>query len=127
MSFIPGVSLRDMLKVREDKMKYIDDNETTIGTVPRYFTVEIIKKHKNGILGKGNDFIEKLYAQLQTIHSKGVLLEDIKYGNIMITKDSELFFIDFHSARVIPAVLRKKMECWFKKEIRRFNELFEVD
>ncbi len=68
------------------------------------------------------DFLEKLYRMLQDIHTAGVALKGIKYGNIIIEEDSgEPYLIDFEGAAPLVPCGRFLLNLLFDYDTKEFN------
>ena len=47
----------------------------------------------------GEDFLAELFALIERVHDAGVLLGDVKYGNVLVARDGPIL-LDFDMARV---------------------------
>jgi len=85
-----------------------------------------LKRIKNGrkFLNKvvNTEFIEKLYNELRKIHSSGVLIRDIKYGNVIIEKRTvSPYLIDFDGSIVLNKIEKNIFRVLFDHDIELFN------
>jgi tRNA A-37 threonylcarbamoyl transferase component Bud32 len=78
------------------------------------------RKVLNKVVNTG--FIEQLYDELRKIHSAGVLVRDIKYGNVIIEKKTgSPYFVDFDSSIFLNRRETKIFKILFDYDIRLFN------
>lgn len=126
MSLIPGISLRDALWGKGAKVKdkdYIDmkrQKNITNSEVNKMKLAEG-KKFISQVLDE--NFIKNLYAQLKNINLSDIVLEDIKYGNIIKNDNNEPFFVDFHSAKIINYPKSMQAKYLINREIKAINDI----
>jgi len=73
-------------------------------------------------------FIENLFIELQKIHSNSFLLDDIKYGNIVIERESnQPYLIDFDHARNYSKLNNNVFSLYRDLDIEKFNLHFGTD
>jgi tRNA A-37 threonylcarbamoyl transferase component Bud32/2-polyprenyl-3-methyl-5-hydroxy-6-metoxy-1,4-benzoquinol methylase len=73
-------------------------------------------------------FIEDLFRQLRVMHSLRFIWGDIKYGNVVIEKDSgEPFLIDFDGASYHPDLGGRAFRRLADSDIEKFNLHFGTD
>ena len=73
-------------------------------------------------------FIEGLFCQLRKVHDTGIILNDIKYGNIVIEQATGLpYWIDFDHADFFPKIGKEAYSLLRDKDIERFNLFFDTD
>ena len=85
-----------------------------------------LKRIKNGrkVLNKvvNTEFIEQLYNELRKIHSAGILIRDIKYGNVIIEKRTgSPYLIDFDSSIFLNKLEKNIFKILFDYDIELFN------
>ena len=74
------------------------------------------------------DGIERVFDQLKKIHAAGYILHDIKYGNVIIERDSgEPYFIDFDHAMAYPALGKLKNRFLRDGDYHKFNLHFGTE
>src|SRR5690606_775372 len=71
------------------------------------------------------DLINETVKQVKTAHRSGVLLSDIKYGNVIIHRDTGLpYLTDFDGARVSERSSSASFSIERDREIERVNRCF---
>ncbi|MBU9723084.1 MULTISPECIES: hypothetical protein [Bacillaceae] len=82
------------------------------------------KRFLNSIVDK--DFIINVNALIRNIHSKGIIINDIKYGNIIIDHvDKKPFIIDFESSWVFEKQNTWKFRLLLKHEKMLISKHFD--
>jgi hypothetical protein len=70
-------------------------------------------------------FIERAFQEMRKIHAAGFRINDIKYGNVIIERDSgDPYFIDFEGADDLRGLGRSLADALFDRDIQRFNQHF---
>jgi len=87
----------------------------------------IVKKKIRQVLNNIVDeqFVYQLSVEVKKIHSLGIVLNDIKYGNILIEQDqNKPFLIDFEMSRFYPNLPRFFLEKLFEEDDKKFRNCF---
>ncbi len=72
-------------------------------------------------------FIQKLYQQISMIHSANIFINDIKYGNVIIHRETgEPYLIDFELSEDLTSMGDKTKRILFDLDIEQFNLHFET-
>ena len=75
-----------------------------------------------------SQFVESLFTELNKIHASGFILNDIKYGNVIIEKKSgKPYLIDFEAARHYPNLGKNSFRILCDQNIEKFNLLFDTE
>jgi hypothetical protein len=131
ISFIPGVVLAQELANRGARVRHRDlENDRGYNTLSREAQKQSRIESTRPIL---NDYVsvelkDAIFSELKQIHKLGILVKDIKYGNIILEEDSgRPFFIDFDYAQGIgfPGGLRGEVKR--DSEIKQFNYVFDTE
>ena len=130
-SFIPGTVIRRELARRGAKILHRD-----LDIDQHYQRLQKNDKRRIRIQAAKqvmSDFVDdniknKIFSELQDIHKAGVLIHDIKYGNIILEKESGTpYFIDFDFAQQYGYPGGLQGEVKRDLEIERFNYIFDAD
>jgi len=70
------------------------------------------------------EFIAELAHDLQRFHDAGVMLLDIKWGNIIIGSDGRPWWLDFHLAEDHSELSRESFRVLADLDVERFNRSF---
>jgi len=129
-SFILGPVLREELAKRGAILRDRDvDNNPNFGSLdPQARWLKRIEEGKRVLYDVIDaQFVEDLFALLKKVHGAGFVLTDIKYGNIIIEKESgKPYWVDFDSAGYF-SNLGKRVLTWFRDwDIERFNLHFDT-
>jgi 2-polyprenyl-3-methyl-5-hydroxy-6-metoxy-1,4-benzoquinol methylase len=74
------------------------------------------------------ELVDDIFTELKKIHKTGICIGDIKYGNIIIERDSgEPYFIDFEHSRHHGGPRGLQWEARRDREIERFNLQFNTE
>jgi len=128
MSYIPGSVVREELAATGALIR-----DSDVASDPSFMFLSPSEREQKRIheahrvlhTTLDRPLIEEIYKQLQTAHSSRVILNDIKYGNIIIHKESKKpYFIDFESARRYPGLPLNCFNILRDRNIERFNDLF---
>jgi tRNA A-37 threonylcarbamoyl transferase component Bud32 len=128
-SFIPGVVIREELARRGAKIRHRDlDGDQNYQSLSRDE-----QKRRRIVTSRRvlNDYFhldmkEEIFSELKKIHKLGVLVTDLKYGNIIIERDTGIpFFIDFDFAKNFGYPRGIQGEVKRDIEIKRFNFIFD--
>ncbi|MBI4231773.1 hypothetical protein HY605_00960 [Candidatus Peregrinibacteria bacterium] len=69
--------------------------------------------------------INDIYSQLQAVHRAGIMLYDLKYGNIIIeNKSGKPYLVDFDGAQVFTSLSGRAFLVERDRDVARFNEMF---
>ncbi len=126
MSYIPGRLLRHELTRHGAQLQGGPDGAYGRATGRR------AKRHVRAEAGKrvlrtvvGEEFIDKLYAELCKMHAAGVIGIDIHYGNIIIESETgEPYWIDFDHSTYHPQPASHLFQVMRSRDIERFNLFF---
>lgn len=130
-SYILGPVLREELAKRGALLRdrNVDNNPNYMSLDPKQRWLKRIEEGKRvlyGVIDTG--FVEMLFAELNKVHESRFILNDIKYGNIIIEKRSgKPYLIDFDFARDYS----KLQKNWFRilrdQDIENFNLHFNSE
>ncbi|MGT2744930.1 class III lanthionine synthetase LanKC N-terminal domain-containing protein [Streptococcus phocae subsp. phocae] len=100
----------------------LDVLKSTYNMLVKRDSNELIKYNK-----KVKKLIDNLFFNLNKFHKEGIILEDISFSNILLTKDNRLFFIDFETAYLKNdgIIVETTNECYPKK-ISQKNEQRDI-
>lgn len=130
-SYIKGDPLDDLIAKIEAETIYkntVKDGNlvTLVSGRRRSRNIRQAPRPLDGILDKTQ--ISDLLAQLKKIHRTGIILKDIKYGNIIIERNTgKPFWIDFDFTRYYSNVSKGTFAFLRDIDIERFNLLFKTD
>jgi tRNA A-37 threonylcarbamoyl transferase component Bud32 len=99
LSYIPGAVIREELARRGAMLRHrdLDIHPDGVGLTPKERNALRVARGKEAlsqVVDQG--MIDAIFSELKKIHRAGVLVSDLKYGNIIIERDSgEPYFIDF--------------------------------
>jgi 2-polyprenyl-3-methyl-5-hydroxy-6-metoxy-1,4-benzoquinol methylase len=130
-SYIPGAVIREELAKRGAVIRNRDiDGDPEFRRLTRkeqrHRRVAEARRVMSAYLDR--PMVDDIFSELKKIHRAGILLSDIKYGNIIIERDSgKPYFIDFDDADSYghPGSLRWQARRDF--EIERFNLFFATE
>lgn len=139
-SYIPGTVLRETLASRGALLRDRDVDSNLAFAIlssreKRLKRIEEGKKFLSQVVTQS--FIEKIFGVMERIHQEGFILNDIKYGNIIIEKTSKQpYFIDFDAAfqypntgglvmRLLKDMDRKLMNLHFDTDYPTYDQLRE--
>ncbi len=131
ISFIAGAVIREQLaskgSVLRDRDVNINPEFTQLSPKSRWFKrIEEGKRYLHTVVD--NSFIEEVYGQILKIHSANIYINDIKYGNIIIEKESgKPYLIDFESAIDLTGMNQKITKMITDYDIDYFNLHFGTD
>ena len=99
MTYIAGPVVREELARHGARLR---DRDRGIGNLVSFQSrISEGKKVLYGVVDEA--FVENLYAELLKVHQAGFILEDTKYGNIIIERESgRPFLIDFEGSLHLP-------------------------
>jgi len=105
ISYINGIVLKSKLAKLGSKI-FDDDFSTSFNNNNnKNWTKRINEGRKNLSKAIDEQFIYDIKNQLKMIHSNRIIINDIKYGNILIEeKTKKPYFIDFDYARYYPRI-----------------------
>jgi len=101
ISYIPGMTLRDMIagsgaRILDRHNKISRDHQRESDNQRWLKRVAEGKKYVRQVIDES--MIDLIYDKVSEIHSHGVCLYDIKYGNILVEeKTKEPYFVDFEN------------------------------
>lgn len=131
ISYIKGDPLDDLIAKTEAETIYKDTEKggnlvTLVSGQRRSRNIQQGSISLEGILDKTR--IDELLAQLKKIHHSKIILKDIKYGNVMIERNTgKGFWIDFDYTRYYSNVSKPTFAFLRDIDIERFNFLFKTD
>jgi serine/threonine protein kinase len=131
ISFIPGAVIREELAAKGAKLRNrdVDDNPSfrqLSGTEQRSRRVTEARRVLSDVLDQ--EMVEDIFAELQKLHRAGVLVNDIKYGNVIIERSSgQPYLIDFDHARYHGHRRGLRWQAKRDDEIERFNLVFAAE
>lgn len=124
MSYVAGTVLREALARRGAIVRDRDVERHELANVdPEERRLARIQEGRTRLATVVDDaFIEDLFRQLRIMHSQRIVWGDIKFGNVVIEKDSgKPYVIDFNSASYHPKLgdraFRRLADC----DIEKFN------
>ena len=131
MSYISGVVLREELGKRGAVLRDRDVNKNAefagLSSKEQWMR-RICEGRKVLYEVVDRQFVDDLFNELKRVHSAGFVLNDIKYGNVVIEKKSqEPYIIDFDHARHASKVGLRVFQYQRDLEIERFNLHYDVE
>lgn len=131
LSFILGPVLREELAKRGAILRDcdVDNNPDYAHLTPKERQLKCIQEGKRVLYDViDSQFVENLFTQLSKVHAYGFILDDIKYGNIIIEKGSgEPYLIDFDFATDYPKLGKTAFRILCDQDIEKFNLLFDIE
>ena len=130
-SYILGPVLREELAksgaVLRDRD--IDNNPDFLDLGPKEKRLKWIQEGKRLLYDVIDpQFTENLLIQLNKIHASGLILHDIKYGNIIIEKRSGMpYLVDFETACFYPNIRKKFFRILCNQDIEELNLHFDTE
>lgn len=131
ISYIKGDPLDDLIAKIEAETIYKNTEKdgnliTLVSGRKRSRNIRQGPRPLDGIFDKTR--IDDLLTQLKKIHRTGIILKDIKYGNIIIERNTgKPFWIDFDYTRYYANVSKPTFAFLRDIDIERFNLLFKTD
>ncbi len=131
MSYVPGAVIRDELAKRGAMLRHRDmDDDPEFQRLTkrdqRHRRVAEARRVQRGFLDR--QMVDDIFAELKKIHQAGVLVSDIKYGNIILERDSgQPYFIDFDHADSHGRVNSLRWQARRDRDIERFNLFFDAE
>jgi len=130
-SYILGCVIREELAKHGALLRDRDvrPNEELMRLTPRERALRRIQEGKRVLYDVvDNEFVEKLFVQIRKAHDDGFVLDDLKYGNIIVEQRSgEPYLIDFENARSLACLKKARFETLRRRDIATFNLLFDTD
>ena len=130
-SYILGPVLREELAKRGAVLRDrdVDNNPTFTSLEPEDRWLKRIQEGKHVLYDViDQQFVENLFTQLKKIHACGFILDDIKYGNIIIEKRSgNPYLIDFDFSRDYPNLGKDTFRILRDHDIDKFNLHFNTE
>lgn len=130
-SYIMGDVLRESLVKHGAILRDRD-----IDSLPQYQELSTKGKHRE-LVREGRrvlnqvldvDARERLFTQLRKIHATGYILHDIKYGNVIMERESgEPYFIDFNRASTYPRIGKLANRFLRDSDYHKFNQYFGTE
>jgi hypothetical protein len=124
-SFIPGPVLREQLALQGAVLRDKDVfKDSTLASLPpriqRLKRIEEGRRFLREVVDE--NFIERLYEQVVKIHSAGFLINDIKYGNVIIEARTGMpYLIDFENSDNISGFRPKIFRALIENDLRNFD------
>lgn len=129
-SYISGPVLRDELAKKEAVLqdRDVDNNPDFIGLTNEQIRLKCIQEGKRVLYDViDKQFVEDFSTEIKKIHFSGVILNDIKYGNIIIEKNSRKpYLIDFERACFFKNHRSISFRILRSKDIKEFNLHFNT-
>lgn len=123
VAFIPGEVIREKLALAGAPMR--DRDHGTCGRAENRRRTAEGRKALPAVVSNGT--VGRISSALAAIHAAGFAVEDVKYGNIILERDTgEPFFIDLERAlplRAVPVALADHLK---SIDWRKFKEHFGV-
>lgn len=89
----------------------------------RDFVIKKVYQVLNNIID--SQFVCQLSEEVKKIHTLGIILNDVKYGNIVIEQDlNKPFLIDFEMSRRYPHLPRLFLKKLLREDIRKLRNCF---
>ncbi len=130
-SFILGPVLREELAKRGAILRDcdVDNNPDYAHFTPKERQLKCIQEGKRVLYDViDSQFVENLFTQLSKVHAYGFILDDIKYGNIIIEKRSgRPYLIDFDYAIDYSSLGENAFRILRDQDIKSFNLLFDTE
>jgi tRNA A-37 threonylcarbamoyl transferase component Bud32 len=127
-TFIAGKVLREALAARGALVRDRDIalNSAFAGLSEEELRLKRVEQGRKYLLDVVDQhFIERTFQQLMRIHSAGFIINDIKYGNIIIAKDTGApYFIDFERSDRVSGLGQAITKPLFERDIGKFNVHF---
>ena len=131
VSWIPGAVLREQLPLNGAILRdrEVDGdprfNQVSPEIRPLKKTDERKRYFRNVV---SQDFIEKIFGQVEKIHSAGFLMNDLGFGNVIVGKKTgNPYFIDFESSDKFKGMGRRAFRHLRDNDIGKFNMYFGTD
>lgn len=131
ISYIPGAILREELALKGALVRDRDVNNnpefTSLSSEARkQKRISEGKKYLYDVISQ--HFVENIYKQISKIHSIGFLINDIKYGNVVIGKNSgNPFLLDFESSDNVSVFGHRTFRLLIDNDIEQFNLHFGMN
>lgn len=130
ISYIKGPVLREELARRGAVLRDydVDDNPDFMYLGLKEKDLKRIKEGKRVLYDViGSQFVEDLFTELKKIHEAGFIYNDLKYGNIIIEKNSgKPYLVDFERAYCYPYIGKNSFTILRDQNIEEFNLLFDT-
>jgi tRNA A-37 threonylcarbamoyl transferase component Bud32 len=129
-SFIPGMVLRELLASRGAKLRDRD-----VAKIPGFAELSPEKRRLERIAqGRmylkdvvGQDFIDQLRVQVSKVHKAGILINDVKYGNVIIESETgRPYLVDFEMADNISGFRPGITKALLENDVEKFELHFGV-
>ncbi len=131
LSYILGSVLREELAKRGAVLRDrdVDNNPDFVRLNPKEKRLKRIQEGKRVLYNViDSQFVEDLFTELNKIHASGFILNDIKYGNIIIEKKSgKPYLIDFEAVRRYPNLGKNSFRILRNQNIKKFNLHFDTE
>lgn len=124
MTFLAGQVLREALALRGAVVRDVDvARDPRFAGLPK--ALQRLRRIEEGrrVLPEvvGPLFIEQLFELLSAIHARGFLVQDIKYGNVIIAPDGKPRWLDFDKTARYPWAPSWLFRALRGQEIEEFN------
>ena len=131
VSYIPGTTLNEQLRLQGDVLRAVDPDENSrfMQLSPEKRRSEEPDKGKKYLLDSVNGvFIEKLFDQVIKIHSAGFVLNASTFGNVLIErKTGNPCLFDFESSDNFTGSGHTVFRAISDSDIEKFNSYFGTD
>jgi hypothetical protein len=122
MSYLPGRVLREDLAQAGARVR---NRDRAAGETPRESWQRAIASGVEALPRvMSGDLIAQLAADLRRIHDAGVMVFDIKWGNVVIAGDGQPWWLDFHLAEVHAELPRESFAVLGDLDFEKFNRSF---
>lgn len=121
ITFVPGRVVREMLAQAGADIR----DRTLEGAYTRSIDKERIRRGREVVPRVLSDWqISRIAAGLAAIHEAGFVLEDVKYGNIVLNAHGEPVFIDLERALPVDGLPRALADHLRAIDLRKFRDHF---
>ena len=130
-SYIPGTVLGEQLPLKGAILRdrEVDGDSRFNQLSPEIHTPEKIDERKRNLQDVvSQDFIEKIFEQVEKIHSVGFIINDIRSGNVIVGKKTgNPYLIDFESSDNCIGMGCRAFRHLRDNDIEKFNIRFGTD
>jgi SAM-dependent methyltransferase len=124
--FIPGEVVREKLAVAGARLR---DRDVDLPRGPlgrrRQTKMRITEGRKVASEVLGAPGVQQILSEIEGAHRAGVVLHDVKYGNIVLARETgEPFLLDFEHARSYPNWGKLANRILRDSDLSKFNQLF---
>jgi SAM-dependent methyltransferase len=125
MTYVPGRVLRELLAEAGAKVRNRGNGDAAAG-LPEEQRIRSARALLDRVLT--DEQVEAIASEMLAVHRAGYVLEDVKYGNIVIqSSNGAPFFIDFERALPISGLAPRLAAYLRDVDRRKFNAHFGTD